>query len=167
VWSILKDQAQIEQLKCSELVGTPNGLKLYYKFNETAADIVNDFSGNQLQGIMKADPGYLFDQSYISKPSVPFSICIDVGINDIDNSLNPSIAPNPSHGSFLITQQGIKDIAKLALFNSLGQVIWQFEGKGEELSKGILVNLPGISKGLYTLQIYNADRLTSKKIIIE
>lgn len=86
-----------------------------------------------------------------------------IGVNE--NALNNviSLYPNPSNGTFLISQSEKVKNLKLAIINILGEVV--FECKILEFKTEI--DLKEHSKGIYFAKISNDKNSITKKIIIE
>ncbi|UOG75077.1 T9SS type A sorting domain-containing protein [Hymenobacter tibetensis] len=79
------------------------------------------------------------------------------------------VYPNPAHESFSLRLPAMagQRSAKLTLLNTLGQQVQtrtvQLNASGTETQ----VNISGLAKGLYTLQIQTADQYTTKQVVVE
>jgi len=72
------------------------------------------------------------------------------------------VYPNPSLGSFTISLEESGEFA-VSVINVLGQTVYT-NVIDSELTK---VNLTGISKGMYTVELSSGDVLYTEKLIIE
>ncbi|MBL7900956.1 MAG: T9SS type A sorting domain-containing protein, partial [Bacteroidia bacterium] len=92
--------------------------------------------------------------------TVRVSACI--GVNEINNNpIGLSIYPNPNNGEFNISS---KEDMNLVLINELGQVVMELslnEGNNH------LVNVKGLSEGIYIISDKTKNTALNQKIIIQ
>jgi hypothetical protein len=85
-----------------------------------------------------------------------------VGLNEIIDSDVFTVYPNPTNGEFTISfKEYHNGTYKVAISNSLGQVINQFEASSQNQE----VNLKGYSNGLYFITISSARENTTVRIV--
>ena len=75
------------------------------------------------------------------------------------------IYPNPSNGKFYISNELNINLQKATVYDMSGRLISEFDLSGPSKEKSI--NLIGISKGIYLLNIYSDHAFVSKKLILE
>lgn len=72
-----------------------------------------------------------------------------------------SIYPNPVKGYFQLQLQGVKD-CKIILYNALGQVVLK-----RDVADGEMVDVSGISKGIYHLNVYTDGGVRQHKLMLQ
>ena len=95
------------------------------------------------------------------------SACEDIttiGIDELSNSSWMSIYPNPNNGSFTIELGGnyVEEIS-VEVKNLLGQTVYSTKA---ETGKKFLVNLEGVSSGVYIVRVNSVHGQTSKQVIV-
>lgn len=79
-----------------------------------------------------------------------------------------SISPNPSHGLFLIKSGHLtKGDVKLSVLNSMGQQIFIENNRHTGNAYLKEVDLSGLAKGIYFIELINDTQKTVKKIVLE
>lgn len=91
--------------------------------------------------------------------NVPFST---LGVEDFSLRAS-SIYPNPSNGTFRI--QTKTDLTKVNVYGQTGNFIKTIEVKDN--SQDVEVNLKGVAKGIYLLELQNETDKSWKKIVVE
>ncbi len=87
------------------------------------------------------------------------------GIEELNNNIPVSIAPNPSNGSFIISSEFYsKSNATLSIKNSLGQVVYNQQLVLGTAGQSVQADL---ETGIYFVQLSNDKSSTVKKIIIQ
>lgn len=92
---------------------------------------------------------------FVAKFDTTFS---GVAINELSNSDNVSIYPNPSNGKFTINVKG-----ELEIYNVLGEKIYH----STITSPKSEIDLSEKAKGIYFLQLQSAEKTYSQKLIIQ
>lgn len=87
-----------------------------------------------------------------------------VGINEINNSNQLTIYPNPSTGKFRLKNSELK-VQNLKIYNSFGENVFQFSGNYQPLEDEI--DLSSLPKGVYFVNVYDEHTLFDKRIIIQ
>jgi hypothetical protein len=84
------------------------------------------------------------------------------GLDELNANTNPiSIYPNPNNGEFNISS---KEDANLVLLNELGQVVMELSLNA---GNNHLVNVKGLSEGIYIISDKNKTTALNQKIIIQ
>jgi Secretion system C-terminal sorting domain len=91
--------------------------------------------------------------------NAPMSV---LGVEDFSLKAS-SIYPNPSNGTFRI--QTKTDLTKVNVYGQTGNFIKKIEVKDN--SQDVEVNLKGVAKGIYLLELQNETDKSWKKIIVE
>jgi alpha-tubulin suppressor-like RCC1 family protein len=95
-------------------------------------------------------------------PQQVLNLCaLSTGIMSEETSEVMSVYPNPSNGEIKIST-GDNEEYSLAVFNSLGQVVYMEKLIGETSD----VNLSQLEEGVYMLRLMNASGLAAQKKII-
>ena|GEM_PF-3507661 len=90
-----------------------------------------------------------------------------VGIDAVPDIFNYTLAPNPSHGQFVISfETSVAEDIQILILDPIGRVI-----KTESPVKvsGVYsreINLPGAASGLYIIQMKSEDKIMNKKFEI-
>jgi Secretion system C-terminal sorting domain len=118
--------------------------------------------------------GYGFKDQFTStlfsdcpfEPYVLFSTevttCISNTISDYSSSIGKlSVFPNPNNGQFTIQSKAKGDYT---VVNEFGQVLQTFKTNAEN---NYLVNLKGLSNGIYFLKGKNGEQVVNEKIVIQ
>ncbi|MDO9186006.1 MAG: T9SS type A sorting domain-containing protein [Bacteroidia bacterium] len=88
------------------------------------------------------------------------------GVNEVSNDLSLIIFPNPSNGKFTIelSSTGISNNNKFVvkIYNVLGEQIYLSELK--QLTRNE-IDLSNIPKGIYFVNVYNEDKIYTRKIV--
>ena len=89
------------------------------------------------------------------------SVINDLGVNEeVNDAIH--VYPNPVNGNLWI-QSNIA-VSKLALFNSVGQNIFQIDLKHEHFSQ---IDMSDFTPGYYVLRLESNNGIHTKKLIIE
>ena len=88
------------------------------------------------------------------------------GINETSGLADFRLYPNPNTGRFRITYKGTQTgEVQLTVTNMMGQTIWtEMRSAGNDVEE---INLAGVEKGLYTLQVKTADGIANTLVEIE
>lgn len=98
-------------------------------------------------------------QAVMTNYSCPLSVD-DITFNDAIK-----IYPNPSNGEFYINNALNINLTKAAVYDLSGRLISEFNISGA--SKTNTINLLGVSKGVYFLNIHSENGFITKKIVVE
>lgn len=84
-----------------------------------------------------------------------------------DEFLNAAVKmfPNPSNGTFYITNEPYIQLKKAVIFDLSGRKISEFDLSGSSKTKPM--NLTGLSKGIYLINIHSDRAFITKKLILE
>ena len=99
------------------------------------------------------------NQPKMTNASCPLSIEED----ELKQAL--TIYPNPTSGSFNIKNMSLYNLEKVVIYDISGRLISEYNMKNAARIKTI--NLIGISKGIYFLNIYSENVMITKKLIFE
>lgn len=90
--------------------------------------------------------------------------CEFVGINELSNSENIYVYPNPSEGKFQLAM-GNGQFAKgtIEVYNVLGQKVESLKVQGSKVE----INLSAQAKGIYFVRVTTAGKSFSQKIVIQ
>ncbi len=86
------------------------------------------------------------------------------GINDISNANTIHVYPNPSLGEIILSFDQLIVAGEIAIFNSLGEKIFDQEISNRRLTE---INLKYVSRGIYFLKVQDGDIQYTRKIIIQ
>jgi hypothetical protein len=77
--------------------------------------------------------------------------------------------PNPGTGNIIFSLVNAVDQSPLSfvLMDINGKVILSFETRGEELEKGIMLDLGGFTAGIYSVSINSANSILTSKLVLE
>jgi hypothetical protein len=80
----------------------------------------------------------------------------------LDNFL--SVYPNPNHGAFTVQMSGARyNVLDIKVYNMLGELIYEASVKNQKSE----ITIPGISGGVYHLQVITDKGIANKKIMIQ
>lgn len=79
------------------------------------------------------------------------------------SNIDIKVYPNPSFGDFILSSQGDFKIAKVEIFDILGQRIVSFGWNGDDKS----INLKSAGEGVYTIVITTGNEKIAKRVIIQ
>lgn len=102
-----------------------------------------------------------------SNKSQPIVGPIETDINDIENSLQFGIYPNPSNGIFNIRSFVKSSDLKLTVYDMNGREVKTISKDNVYENEIIEVDLQGVSKGVYNISIRNNDNILIKRLIIQ
>lgn len=85
-----------------------------------------------------------------------------IGINEINVNNNILIAPNPTSGVFQISDSRFQ-IKSIKVMNILGETIYQSQINNQQST----IDLRGVDKGIYFVQVQTENGSVNKKIVIE
>ncbi len=74
------------------------------------------------------------------------------------------IYPNPNNGQFEINWNGIHDVVRIKIYNLVGDMVYQADGRSEEIAR--MIDLKNESDGIYFIRINSGNREITKKMII-
>ncbi len=88
------------------------------------------------------------------------------GVNEINNTINISVSPNPNNGSFTIQmdngQLSINNY-QLSIYTLLGEKVYE---KLSIINSPLSINLSEAKNGIYFLQLKTSEGIATKKIVI-
>ena len=88
------------------------------------------------------------------------------GIEDGFETETVKVYPNPSHGAVSV-YVGSERFAYIAVFNSQGRLVREVQQAEQGSRADVQVDLQHFSAGMYTLRIYTAHGIVTKKIAIQ
>ena len=98
-------------------------------------------------------------QSVMTNYSCPLSV------DDITFNEAVKVYPNPSNGQFYINNKLGLNLTKAVVFDMSGRLISVFDISNSSNTKQI--NLTGLSKGIYLVNIHSNDAFVTKKLVLE
>jgi len=85
-------------------------------------------------------------------------------VNEWKENSGIAVYPNPSNGIFNISSDNKLDkTASVEIYNLMGNIVMQFEWKGENT----MINLRNSASGIYIMKVENENGVRFKKIIIQ
>jgi hypothetical protein len=78
-----------------------------------------------------------------------------------------SLFPNPSKGSSKVVLEGFETVAKVNVFNQVGQQVITTETTFNGLSQEATLNTRNLAKGMYVVRITSNNQTIAKKLIVE
>ena len=89
---------------------------------------------------------------------------LGTGISKYDNNNTFNLYPNPTNGKLYI--RGLKaNIQTLDVYNMLGSKVYSIANLQHHLLNEI--DLSGLPKGIYFINIYDGDTINTKKIVLQ
>jgi len=112
----------------------------------------------------------------VQNRSTSTSVCGTTAMTDYAGTCNLSVEdellnaavkmyPNPSNGIFYITNEPFIQLKKAMIFDLSGRKISEFDLSGSSKTKSM--NLIGLSKGIYLINIHSNSAFITKKLILE
>jgi len=105
--------------------------------------------------LSNVDPVFGGSDLFIAK------IGVTTGINEINNTLNTMIFPNPSNGKFIISCN--RNIYTIEIFNIIGEKVFHSEINNQKSE----IDLSLQPKGIYFVKISDGENIYTEKIIIQ
>lgn len=93
----------------------------------------------------------------------PFNNCFNVGVEELENSSDINIHPNPASGAVMVQVPSVSETS-ITLTNTLGQ---DYSPPFTTDREKMLIDLNGLSKGIYALQIHSGSQMRTELIVIE
>ena len=94
--------------------------------------------------------------------SAPSYLLVDVGVLDVEEAETElSIYPNPTKGNLYVVMPAAQTV-DYSVFNLTGQRIL-----AGTAAKTLRIDLSGLPKGLYVLQVVGGEQMITKKIVVE
>ncbi len=90
-----------------------------------------------------------------------------VGITQHNTGKDILIAPNPSHGNFMVILKGEEKYYKVTMINSTGKVIIQRNLLSNSGQHQFSVNRSYLPAGMYFLRFESKDKVVTRKILIK
>lgn len=78
-----------------------------------------------------------------------------------------SLFPNPSKGTSKVVLDGFETVAKVNVFNQVGQQVITTETTFNGLSQEATLNTQGLAKGIYVVRITSNNQTIAKKLVVE
>jgi hypothetical protein len=114
----------------------------------------------RMQNNLSLAPGGLFD-------TTPCSPVTSIEKMERENDFEFSISPNPNYGNFTVKfPQPYFSKGTLSIYNSMGQIIFE---KNIDLNNSLSfpINIIGMKKGVYYLNVHSERGILSKKMVIQ
>ena len=133
-------------------------------------DYVDSLQGNRNPFIDSAQFICYIDfitMTHLSGVSAP---CGSAGIMEVGNGNVDAIqfAPNPNNGNFMLNYtSNTNQKISLHLIDMLGRVVYSNEQKLSTGNNSIEMNIPSLSKGIYTFEFISETGKQTKKLVIE
>ncbi len=109
--------------------------------------------------------GYWGQAMYLDNINVSANF---IPINNIDAGMHAEIIPNPNHGYFNLGIESVNaGMATIQMVNALGEIIYTNVNNITKGENTIVINQPGLSKGMYFIFIQTNDGNISIPFIIE
>jgi hypothetical protein len=130
-----------------------------------------DFTEASVKGLSVIK--YTFYNTNNVNDSVQFSLRYNdaaaVGVKEQAKKITRfDIYPNPANDLTAISvQAAFSHVSTLTVFNSIGELVIEKEMALVEGKNSIVVNVQGLSAGIYIAQLKEGSSVTSKKLIIE
>ncbi|MDP4281980.1 MAG: T9SS type A sorting domain-containing protein [Bacteroidota bacterium] len=100
-----------------------------------------------------------------SSKTVTFDAC--TGIPPVNRDLSVVIQPNPSHGLFNLTVNGLTDkIINVQLVDMTGKIMYSSDYTSNDTKFSRTIDLSGLAKNIYFLKITSNNRSSVSKIVI-
>ncbi|MCX6231699.1 MAG: T9SS type A sorting domain-containing protein [Bacteroidetes bacterium] len=99
--------------------------------------------------------------------SAVYHIYVAVGINDIVNTLNFRIYPNPNKGKLTVEMSGINTSFDIQLIDLQGKVIYNEKITKPEQAYSHTIDLSSYNKGIYFIKLSNKNFSKVEKIVIQ
>lgn len=164
VWSVARTAAEITASMNTEICTVPASLVAYFKFNEgaiggsnTAITSVADSSAFASTGVLNGFALTGASSNFVAGAS-SLVIC-SLGVNDIRNNFEISIAPNPTQGMFYI--KGKETIEYVEITDVVGQNLMQIKVNANSAE----INISSLKTGLYFAKIVANNQVQVYKII--
>jgi hypothetical protein len=92
-----------------------------------------------------------------------------VGVSQLQGVASVSLYPNPNKGAFRVNASLEKSVSKfsITIHNIAGQEIYSFTRNTPAMNFTEEVNLPGISRGVYTVRMDFDGAVLERKIIVQ
>jgi hypothetical protein len=166
---------------------SPNPLSAFsYKTNNLEVAFINissnadsyfwDFGDGFTDSVVNPVHSYLVPGNYTVSLKASCAICgtstyvdtvnlIATLIEDINSAFSFNVYPNPSSGIFTLDINNPNSFElKIAIFNSIGQSVYNTETKSIKFSEQI--NLSHLASGIYSIRLFSNDRTKTARLIL-
>lgn len=144
-----------------------NNVNLMYEFAPNYVDLCSSQNPNCISGTTCTDCMNTENPTlFVAGELITYygGVPADLNTNDIQNSFNLNLYPNPSKGIFYLSSDNkINAKTMLEIYNLSGVLIKSKAWNGEQ----IILNLTEYAKGIYLLKIYNNNSVEYKKLIVQ
>jgi endonuclease I len=134
-------------------------------------DYVDSLQGNRNPFIDSVQFACYIDFMTMTKINSPMIPCnsMTTGIADQDSHADMMmIAPNPSNGTFVLTYVTEKSqTLNIRLVDVVGRIVYAGQAKVSNGYNPIDMNIPGLSKGIYTIELTTETGRKTEKLVIE
>jgi hypothetical protein len=89
-----------------------------------------------------------------------------VGIEDIENSFDFTVFPNPTSGTFDLILDGVKKFSEIRVFDIFGKSIYS-ETKQRQGSFRTTIDLSEKATGIYFVQVISPENTVTKRVILK
>ena len=76
-----------------------------------------------------------------------------------ENTIDARIYPNPANGNLKLQAESINEVM---VYNSLGQIVYDFNGMTDVLD----INTNDLEAGIYMIEVKTAKGMTTERIVI-
>jgi hypothetical protein len=104
--------------------------------------------------------------SYVSEP-YNYEEDVDVGVYDLSDEEQIRVYPNPAKDKVSVQAEGIRSEVKIRLFNALGSLVREYEPYSLENSSVKTLDVSGLNKGMYFMQVVYDDETFTLRLILE
>lgn len=101
----------------------------------------------------------------ILDPMTDYAGTCSLGVEDDQLKEAVKIYPNPSNGTFYISNNLNVNLQKATVYDMSGRLIFEMNLSGTSETRSI--NLTGMAKGMYLLHIHSDNAFVTKKLILE
>lgn len=99
-----------------------------------------------------------------STQTVPVSVVLCTGVEDLASNSHVSVYPNPNNGLFTIATPGNAGKLDVEVLNTLGQTVMKESSKNPE---SLVVDMSGYGRGVYYLKVQLNNGMKLVKVVLE
>jgi hypothetical protein len=161
----ITDVTQNLTLVSNTVTGTTRTVVVTRPFSTgDANDYTFSYAMTTLSIIWAVGPSTNFNSEHTSKGSATVTFAADLGVEALTFADELSVYPNPSTGTFYISNEGLETITALKVYNAEAQLVKEIPVDSAE--RTLSIELSGLTAGIYFLEISNTTDRVVKKIQI-
>jgi endonuclease I len=134
-------------------------------------DYVDSLQGNRNPFIDSIQFACYIDFMTMTKMNSPMIPCNNMTTGIADQKKNSDmimLAPNPSNGNFMLTYISAKgQTVNIRLFDMVGRIVYTEQKRMSTGYNPVEMNIPNLSKGVYTFVFTTETGSTTEKLVIE